>query len=152
MSRPRLCAASLAILLGLAGCARTPTVSYNLVIPPPMQHELGAAIGGRAVAVAVTGSPFADVSPAQLASIVVAQMPSLCGARYFPVAAPQAQGITWSFTSGAPEIEADLQLHAPPRGRLSEVQGKVGAVRDAQDSAFAALVHQMTISLLRPCV
>jgi hypothetical protein len=148
----RLPRAALAVTLLLGACAGTPIVSsYNLVTPPPHRHELGAAIGGRDVPVAVTASPFAGVSPPALATLVVAAMPSLCGAGFVPVAAPAPGGLVWSFAA-TPAMTADLQLIAPPRGLLSEVQGEVGGVRDAQDPAFVTLVHQMTIALLRPCV
>jgi hypothetical protein len=144
-------ALALALLL-LAGCAGTPIVSsYNLVTPPPRLYELAAAVGGRAVPVAVTSSPFPGLGPQPLAAILVGLMPPLCGAHYVPAAAPGASGMIWSFAA-AQTMTADLALIAPPRGKLSEMQGEVSGVQTPQDPAFAALVRQMTIAALQPCL
>jgi hypothetical protein len=49
-------------------------------------------------------------------------------------------------------MTADLALVAPPRGKLSEMQGEVSGVQTPQDPAFVALVRQMTIAALQPCL
>lgn len=139
-------------LLLLDACAGTPVVSsYNLVTPPPRHYEVAAAVGGRAVPVAVTASPFPGLGPQPLAAILVGMMPSLCGAHYEPAAAPAASGLVWSFAA-AQTLTADLTLIAPPRGKLSEIQGEVPSAQSPQDPAFAALVHQMTLAALQPCL
>ena len=145
--------AALAFALPLLGaCAGMPTVSsYNLVTPPPRHNEVAAAIGGRAVPVAVTESPFPGLGPQPLAAILVGLMPSLCGAHYEPAASPAASGLVWSFAGGR-TLTADLALIAPPRGKLSEIEGEVAAAQSPQDPAFAALVHQMTLAALQPCL
>ena len=150
MSRS-LSAGAILLLLALAACARTAIVSYNVVTPPPRPHELHEAVGGQDVPVVVTSSPFAGVTARQLASMVVTAVPTLCSARYYAADTPGPRGLVWSFTSAAPDIQADLQLIAPPRGLLSEVQGTISGVRDAADPAFAGFVHQMILSLLRAC-
>jgi hypothetical protein len=150
MSRS-LPAGAILLLLALGACARTPIVSYNLVTPPPRPHELREAVGEQDVPVVVTSSPFAGVTARQLASVVVTAMPSLCSARYYAADTPGARGMVWSFTSAAPDIQADLRLAAPPRGLLSEVQGQISGLRDPADPAFAGFVHQMILALLRAC-
>src|SRR5579872_5398771 len=113
----RLSRAAVVILAGggllcVSACTGVPSVSLNQVTPPPRPHELAEAIAGRDVPVAVTTSPFAGVTPLQLAAIVAGDMPSLCMAHYHPVETVPASGITWSFSpigaaGSAPGVHGD---------------------------------------------
>lgn len=147
-------------MAALAGCARTPIVSYNMAIPPPAPHEIREAIGGRDVPVVVRGSPFPGVSSRQLAIIIVGEMPSLYEARTIPVDTLTETGIVWDFgvsrTANLPvatvpqDIRADLQLVQPGQRPISEVQGHISDVQAPTDPAFASFIHQMTLGLLMP--
>ena len=136
----------------LAACAGAPRVSLNQATPPPHPHELAQVIAGQDVPVAVAASPFPGVTPLQLATIVAADMPSLCMAHYHPVAAISGWGITWSFgMDGAGELQGDARLDGLFRSPLSEVLGYVTGAARPDDPAFAALVHQMTLGLMIAC-